>query len=108
MPGPVDSGLSHGTHRLLRDGAILADSPDRILEELGLAPPDAPGPESAPGPSDPLSRRVLEAVPHDRAVLVDEIVQALELPAGAVLAALGTLTIEGRVRPEAGGRYARA
>ncbi len=39
---------------------------------------------------------------------VDDIVQALELPAGAVLAALGGLMVEGRVSSESGGRYARA
>lgn len=36
VPGPVDSGRSRGGHRLIGDGAILADSPDDVLLSLGI------------------------------------------------------------------------
>jgi DNA processing protein len=108
VPGPVDSSLSKGTHRLLREGARLVESPDEILEELGLAPEDATADGATVGPSDPTARRVLEAIPLDRSVLVDDVVQTLDLPAGAVLGALGLLAIEGRAAPEEGGRWARS
>jgi len=107
VPGPVDSSLSRGTHRLLREGARLVESPDEIIEELGLAPENSDEEVADKGPSDPTARRVLDALPPDRSVLVDDVVQALELPAGAVLAGLGLLAVEGRAEQEEGGRWAR-
>ncbi|MCH2123761.1 MAG: DNA-processing protein DprA [Pirellulaceae bacterium] len=35
MPGRVDSRVSQGCHRLIRDGAKLVESVDDVLEELG-------------------------------------------------------------------------
>ncbi|MCL2624719.1 MAG: DNA-processing protein DprA, partial [Planctomycetaceae bacterium] len=35
MPGPVDHESSRGCHRLIRDGAILVESADDIIEHLG-------------------------------------------------------------------------
>lgn len=35
VPGPVDSRMSRGAHRLLRDGAVLVESADDVLESLG-------------------------------------------------------------------------
>jgi DNA processing protein len=85
LPGPVDSDLSRGTHRLLREGASLVEEPAEILEDLGLGPDET---ETARPrePDDPTARRILAAIPHDRSRLVDELVQELELPAGSVLA----------------------
>lgn len=35
VPGPIDSRMSKGCHKLIRDGAKLVESVDDILEELG-------------------------------------------------------------------------
>jgi len=35
VPGRVDSRMSHGCHRLIRDGAKLVETADDVLEELG-------------------------------------------------------------------------
>lgn len=35
VPGPVDSRMSRGCHRLIRDGAKLVETADDVLEELG-------------------------------------------------------------------------
>lgn len=42
VPGPVDSGRSRGGHRLIQDGAFLADSPEDLLDALGHGKPAAP------------------------------------------------------------------
>ncbi len=34
VPGPIDSENSHGCHRLIRDGAVLVESVDDIIEVL--------------------------------------------------------------------------
>lgn len=36
VPGAVDTGASRGGHRLIQDGAILADSPNDVLTSLGV------------------------------------------------------------------------
>ncbi len=36
VPGPVDTGRSRGGHRLIGDGAILADAPEDVLASLGI------------------------------------------------------------------------
>ena len=35
VPGRVDSRMSRGCHRLIRDGAKLVETADDVLEELG-------------------------------------------------------------------------
>jgi DNA processing protein len=52
VPGPVDSGRSRGGHKLVQDGAGLADSPADVLFGLGIAPADTPPPVQAPRPKD--------------------------------------------------------
>ncbi len=38
LPGRVDHPMARGCHRLLREGAHLAESPEEVLDHLGLAP----------------------------------------------------------------------
>jgi len=37
VPGPIFSYRSHGCHQLIREGALLVDRPDQVLEALGLS-----------------------------------------------------------------------
>ena len=43
LPGPVDSSLSRGCHQLLEQGAGVAGSPQKILEEWGIQREDKGG-----------------------------------------------------------------
>lgn len=67
LPGRVDHPLARGTHRLLREGATLVESPDEVLAELGLVA--AAGPEGPTGPAGPRDspRPAQRAVPHGAA-----------------------------------------
>ena len=42
VPGPVDTGRSRGGHKLVQDGAALADSPNDVLRALGKPVGDEP------------------------------------------------------------------
>ena len=57
VPGPVEGGRSKGCHRLIQDGAALADCPDDVLTALGITPAEAAAPQEA-----------AEATPRPKAV----------------------------------------
>jgi DNA processing protein len=66
VPGPVTSGLSAGVHELLRGGATLVTDSAEVTElvgSIGELAPDRRGPVVARDLLDPVSARVLEALP---------------------------------------------
>lgn len=64
VPGPVTSGLSAGCHRLIREGAVLVDRVEEVLEVVGRLGLDLADPVAAPTrPTDGLGR--VGALVHD-------------------------------------------
>ena len=113
VPGRVDSRVSHGCHRLIRDGAKLVETADDVLEELGPlveATSDAAG-QSVHHPAELLlndvERQVLSAVTSD-ATTIDQVVSSSGLPTPQVLATLSVLEMRRLVRRISGNRVARA
>ena len=51
VPGSVDSRMSRGCHRLIRDGAKLVETADDVLEELGPLVEAAPRDDGVKDPS---------------------------------------------------------
>lgn len=112
VPGRVDSRLSHGCHRLIRDGAKLVETVDDVLEELGplAAPVQRAADQTLRHPAElklnEQENQVLQAIglePTD----IDSIVARSGLPISRVLATLSVLEIRRLVRRLSGSRVIR-
>jgi DNA processing protein len=103
MPGPVDSRMSRGCHRLIRDGAKLVETVDDVLEELGplFAPLQRDDGHTLRHPAElqlnDQERQVLDAVATQPTDL-DYIVGATHLPVPRVLATISVLEIRHLIR----------
>ncbi|MDZ7668372.1 MAG: DNA-processing protein DprA [Gammaproteobacteria bacterium] len=110
VPGAVANPASRGCHRLLRDGAVLVECADHILEAVGLTefantrPAPAEAGQSMPADADLV--RLLEAVSAEVSSL-DELVAATGMDGRAAAAALVELELSGFVRQVPGGYIRR-
>jgi DNA processing protein len=107
VPGPIDSSASAGTHRLLRQGAILIRGVDDILEELrssaaGIALPPAPPPPEM----DTVQQRIWEFL-QDQPRHMDEMAQQLRLSIPEITGALVGLEMKKTVRRLPGNHFER-
>ena len=112
LPGPVDSPGHRGCHRLIRQGALLVESPYQVLEALGWLPDRPRAADEGPlagGAERPrsLEWRLLEqlgAQALDPASLAARIGCRLE----TVLALITRLELAGALVRTHGGRVRRA
>ena len=88
VPGPIDRPTSHGTNRLIQQGAKLVMSVEDILDDVQVLFPKTPDlmPSKPPDLQGDLLR-VYEAIASDETA-IDEIIWRSGLGAGAVTAAL--------------------
>lgn len=112
VPGPVDSPLSAGPNKLIRDGAKLVSCVDDVLDELGpLAEPAAKsdgGTIRSPAEVklNEIEQQVLQAVDPAGSTL-DDVAAACGLPIHRVLATVAVLESRRLVRKLGGNRVAR-
>ncbi len=107
VPGSVESGLSSGCHRLLKEGAGLVETARDVLEALGMTDLK-PRADAAPAPDlSPMEDRLLDIVGFDGRPADDLIAESGRAPA-EVNAALMMLELHGLVRKLPGGAYVRA
>ena len=112
VPGRVDSRLSRGCHRLIRDGARLVESADDVLEELGPLVEAAPRHDGttvrhpAELKLNDLEQRVLQAIEAEP-TLIDSIVGTSGLPVHRVLSTISVLEMRRLVRRVSGNLVAR-
>jgi DNA processing protein len=115
VPGRVDSRMSHGCHRLIREGAKLIETVDDVLEELGpLATPTPLQNEAAEQPirhpaelqlNEP-EKLVLSQI-GDEPITIDDVAAASGLPVHNVLATISVLEIRRLIRRLGGNRVMR-
>lgn len=106
VPGPITAAQSHGTHRLIADGAALATSADDVVAVLDLARRADDTAARAGLPDDPAEVRLaaaLSTTPAD----ADDLGRRTGLDAAAVGRALAMLELKGRARGS-GGRWTTA
>jgi DNA processing protein len=96
VPGDVDRAKAAGCNALIRDGAVLVRDAADVLAGLGIEHGLRPEPVQMPLPADPLERAIVAALGHDSRT-IDDLVDALGLPTGAILAALVRLELSGAI-----------
>ena len=105
VPGDVDRPQVAGCLALIREGSTLARHAGDVLEALRVQVP-LPGFEAAQAPSDPIERRVLDAI-GDRTQSLDELALATALSIAPLLVALMSLELRGYIEARGPGTYAR-
>ncbi|HVE09000.1 MAG TPA: DNA-processing protein DprA [Paraburkholderia sp.] len=111
LPGSIHAPLARGCHRMIKQGAKLVETPEDVLEELGIdttaSKPavDPAAPSASPLPPD--ARRLLRAVGHAPATL-EILATRTEMAHSELQGALLELELAGHLVALPGGRYVRA
>ncbi len=115
IPGSIHNPLARGCHRLIRDGAILVESAEDVLEELAPQLPimdNAAAPRGETGPAGPESAldddyiKLLDAMGYEP-VHMDSLVDRSGLTAESVSSMLLILELQGFVTTAPGGAFTR-
>lgn len=107
VPGRAGEALSAGPHRLLREGAVLTESAQDILEELGWLDERAKEASLSPVPELPAEQRAAYAAIHpEGGTLLEDVCAHSRLSLGDTQLALTMLQLAGLI-DEQGGRYFR-
>lgn len=116
VPGSIHAKTAHGTHDLIKQGALLIESADDIIEEIApqipveQTPPDQAQRQVQSGvPAKAFSEReerLLEAI-GAYPVHIDELARRCKLDMGLLTAALLQLELKGAVHQESGKFFSR-
>lgn len=119
VPGSIRNPQSRGCHRMIREGAMLVDSPEQVVEQLrslvefqieslGAPRVERAADESPAATGDKITgkeeREVLQQIGYDP-VTVDSLIERLNMELPALHAILLRLELSGRIHCESG-RYA--
>ena len=103
LPGLVTNQQARGCHQLIRDGALLIESGEDVLRELGIGS-DVPLGLSLGGPGFTLEQQTLLDLLKVGPISMDELMEKIALSVEDLTVALVMLEVMGLVLAE-GGRY---
>jgi DNA processing protein len=110
VPGRADSPMSRGVNELIRDGAVLVQGLEDILEHLGgvgeKMTPQEPAPEPIPAGLDE-TENALHAALADGPLALDELVRRTGLDSGRAASAMTMLVLKGAIEQRPGNVFAR-
>ena len=111
LPGSIHNPLARGCHRLIRDGARLAETPEELLDGLGPLYDFSISAAAKPGPRtltelDPQQRKLLDAIGFDP-VDCDLIQRRSGLTIEQLSSMLPLLELNDLIRSAPGGCYVR-
>ncbi len=112
VPGRVDSRMSQGCHRLIRDGAKLVETVDDVLEELGplFEPTTDSGGHVVRHPAElqlsELERQVLQAIDTEP-TSIDTVATQSGLPVHRVLSTISVLEMRKLIQRVSGNSIVR-
>ena len=106
VPGSIHNPLSRGCHRLIRDGAVLTETVDDIVAQLGgmlafKAQECAPERSSNVHAVTPSKQKLLDAMGFDP-VDFDTLADRAALASGELTATLSALELDGLIEKRAG------
>ncbi|MCK9432942.1 MAG: DNA-protecting protein DprA, partial [Candidatus Omnitrophica bacterium] len=113
VPGSIDSAGSRGTNKLIKQGAILIENIDDILEEImpqiefttALKTPRASGPAIIEKKSheilDEVDQKIFDFVSRGR-IHIDDLISSTGLPSSGILSALTKMELRGIVEQHPG------
>lgn len=106
LPGRVDHPMARGTHGLIREGATLVESPEQVLEDLGLCATDGSANRHASNERvrSPDAQRLMDAL-RGETLGADEIAARTGRALTSVLVELVALEMGGDVVRGPGGLY---
>ena len=111
VPGPINSGKSVGTNRLIKEGAVLVRTVDDILQEIQVPPARTADPLPSANPPPPygtLSEEesiVVHALSLDTPLHIDAIAARTAFPAPQALSILLALELSNRVEQVPGKHF---
>lgn len=112
VPGPIDSRMSKGCHKLIQDGAKLVNSVDDVLDELGpLATPiRTQQGEQIRNPAElrltDQERNILNTI-ETTPTLIDSIIEQTNFPAARVMSTISILEMRSLIQRVSGNSVAR-
>jgi len=111
IPGSIHNPLSRGCHKLIREGAVLVESPADVLSELRIALPvqrltSTATPAGSGTVLDKEYEMLLDALGFEPAT-IDVLVERTGLPGESIASMLLILELDGCVAALPGGRYDR-
>ncbi len=108
IPGSIHSPLSKGCHKLIKQGAKLADDARDILDELGLTTATDQASTTSPVPAAPATAavRLLDCIGFDPCDM-EALAARSGLTAEKLYAILLQLELDGRIASLPGGRFQR-